>query len=257
MSQDVLDRLQDDIIFNGRFCNSQVIRALAGKTDEYGESRQADVMLMGNGAATLAQCVPGSDDHVANGIAIGMELGKPTFGQIGEDFLKRKLPQYTNSGLGVALTKYMLHGLLIDRAKQIIAGVKRMLDGEAPQTNEERAAGLAIDLYMITHKVESKEDIYYVSLLSIARTAMETGDFSPLFESNLYPRLKNMDPEKPLIRRTEQDKQALEDAFDYYMANFSLIDKDFLWALEGYSEVEIVAYYVMSLSERALQNFQK
>ncbi len=254
MKEELLDRLHDNIIFNGRFCHSPVVYALSGKRNGYGELRKVEVVIKSEGAASLVRCASGTDDHIATGIAIGIELGKPTFGQIGEDFLKQKLPNYSNSGLGVALTSYMLEGIYTDRAKQIIQGVKRILDGEIPQTNEERAACLAIELFDAANKLEKDGGAMYSWLLYCVMQSTRTGGIVMFDKTEDYNELVNLPPEKETVCYTNENAIELEAAYLYYATDLSRVPEDFVRALTGYSETEIAAYYVMSLSENALRS---
>ncbi len=105
MEDELTKKLYQDTILNGRFTNSKVIQDLAGKINIYGENRQIEAMLKAQSAASIIQFR--GDEEVAKGIAIGMELGKPIFEGMGEEFLKSKIPNYRKSGLGVALTRVL------------------------------------------------------------------------------------------------------------------------------------------------------
>lgn len=129
MEDDLTKKLYQDTILNDRFTNSKVIQDLAGKINIYGENRQIEAMLKAQSAASIIECI-GGDEEVTKGIAIGIELGKPIFEGIGEDFLKSKIPNYKKSGLGIALTKVLLSGLRGKRIEKIYQGIEDALESK-------------------------------------------------------------------------------------------------------------------------------
>ena len=126
---DLTKKLYENMILNGRFTNSRIISDLSERFNIYGERRQIEALLKAETASTIVSLVPNGDEEVAKGIAIGIELSKPNFGKIGEDFLVKNVPGYTKSTLGVALTKALLSGLSGERIDKIIQGVEDFLEG--------------------------------------------------------------------------------------------------------------------------------
>ena len=248
-----MKRLYDDIIFNGRFTNSDVISDLAGRSTIYGESRQIAAMLKASSAKRIINSLNG-DEEVAQGIAIGIELGRPNFEMIGESFLVEKIPGYQKSILGVAMTKVMLNGLSGDRVDAIIKGVADALEEKEDISDEAQAALFASEIVDEVSKFKSGNEYsrwFSMTMLNVYKGTTTNKTVSFKYPEK-YEKLKNRPPEKTIIRRRPERKNELETAFDCYCSNFDALPEPFRTALETYSKEAIVAFYVVSMREGKL-----
>ena len=249
IEDDLTKKLYQDTILNGRFTNAKVIQDLAGKINIYGENRQIEAMLKAQSAASIIEFQ--GDEEVAKGIAIGMELGKPIFEGIGEEFLKSKIPNYTKSGLGVALTRVLLSGLKGKRIEKIYKGVEDALEGREEISEEAKAAKLATEVYDGANKYKDKDefrDMHTAALSGIYGGTEETGKIST-DDPEILDILREKKSDKDIVRRNPIRKNELENGYRYYMSRIDEIPKEFIKALEGYGKQEIVAYYVASMRE--------
>ena len=247
---DLTKKLYQDTILNGRFTNSQVVQDLAKKINIYGENRQIEAMLKAQSAASIIQFM--GDEEVAKGIAIGMELGKPIFEGMGEEFLQSKVPNYTKSGLGVALTRVMLSGLKGKRIEKIYQGVEDALEGRENASEETKAAMLATEIYDLANKIKDSDeftDTHSGLLHFVFKGTKENGKIS-ISDSKYFEKLSKMKTEKDMIKRNPIRKSELETAYRYYSRRIKEIPETFIKALEGYDEQSIIAYYVASMGEQ-------
>ena len=247
---DLTKKLYQDTILNGRFTNSKVIQDLSGKINIYGENRQIEAMLKAQSAASIVECI-GGDEEVAKGIVIGMELGKPIFEGIGEDFLKSKVPNYKKSELGIALTKVLLNGLEGKRIQRIYKGIEDVLEGREEMSEEANAAKLATMIYDGANKYRDRDefrDMHTAALSGIYGGIEETGIIST-DDPEILEILREKKSDKDRVRRNPIRKNELENGYRYYMSKFDEIPEAFRKALEGYSKQEVVAYYVASMRE--------
>lgn len=247
---DLTKKLYQDTILNGRFTNSQVIRDLAEKINIYGEKRQIEAMLKAESAASLIECI-GGDQEVAKGIAIGIELGKPNFEDIGEEFLKSKVTNYKKSGLGVALTRVLLNGLKGKRIDKIYQGVEDALEDNEEVSDETKAAKLATEIYDSANKYRDSDEFRAIHTNCLYCAYMQTRTTKKI--SKYYPdKLKSLlqrKSNKDRVRRNPIRKSELETTYKYYMKRFDEIPEAFRNSLEGYDKQSIVAYYVASMGE--------
>lgn len=249
MEDELTKKLYQDTILNGRFTNSKVIQDLAGKINIYGENRQIEAMIKAQSAASIIQFR--GDEEVAKGIAIGMELGKPIFEGMGEEFLKSKIPNYRKSGLGVALTRVLLSGLKGKRIERIYQGVEDVLEGKEDISEEAKAAKLAVKIYDLANKIKDSDeftDTHSGLLHFVFRGTRENGKIS-ISSGKYFEKLSEMKTDKDIIKRNPIRKNEIENGYKYYMSNFDEIPEDFKKALEGYEKEAIVAYYVASMKE--------
>ena len=138
---EILEQLTEDILLNGRRCNSNIILRFSNRMDSYhNENCAIDIMSKQNLAAQFSKHLRRCDDKISSVIVCGLIFGKPIFGSIGENFLKSKIKDYRKSGLGVALTKVMLEGLSFDRISVMLNSVEHLLEGNAISTAEEFCA---------------------------------------------------------------------------------------------------------------------
>lgn len=246
---DLTKKLYQDTILNGRFTNSKVIQDLAGKINIYGENRQIEAMLKAQSAASIIEFQ--GDEEVAKGIAIGMELGKPIFEGIGEEFLKSKVPNYTKSGLGVALTRVLLNGLKGKRIEKIYKGVEDALEGREDVSEETKAAKVATEVYDDANKYKDRDEfrrIHTNCMHCVYKQREENEEIIKKYPIQLEELLKKPS-DKDRVRRNPIRKNELENGYRYYMSKFDEIPEDFRKALEGYGKQEMVAYYVASMRE--------
>jgi len=246
---DLTKKLYQDTILNGRFTNSQVVQDLAKKINIYGENRQIEAMLKAQSAASIIQFM--GDEEVARGIAIGMELGKPIFEGMGEEFLQSKVPNYTKSGLGVALTRVMLSGLKGKRIEKIYQGVEDALEGREDVSKETKAAVLATEIYDDANKFKDRDEfrrIHTNCMYCIYDQIEESKEISKRYPQKLEDLLKRAS-DKDRVTRNPIRKNELENAYKYYMQRISEIPEEFRKCLEGYDNQSIVAYFVASMGE--------
>lgn len=246
---DLTKKLYQDTILNGRFTNSQVVLDLAKKINIYGENRQIEAMLKAQSAASIIQFM--GDEEVARGIAIGMELGKPIFEGMGEEFLQSKVPNYTKSGLGVALTRVMLSGLKGKRIEKIYQGVVDALEGRESASEEAKAAMLATEIYDGANKFRDKDRFrgeHTAAMYSVFEGTEDNGTVCTSHPEELE-KFRQIKSDKDRVRRNPIRKNELENAYKYYMKKINEIPKEFRKSLEEYDTQSIVAYYVASMGE--------
>ena len=247
---DLTKKLYQDTILNGRFTNSQVVLDLAKKINIYGENRQIEAMLKAQSAASIIQFM--GDEEVARGIAIGMELGKPIFEGMGEEFLQSKVPNYTKSGLGVALTRVMLSGLKGKRIEKIYQGVEDALEGREDVSEETKAAMLATEIYDGANKFRDKDRFrgeHTAAMYSVFEGTEDNGTVCTSHPEELEE-FRQIKSDKDRVQRNPIRKKELENAYKYYMKKINEIPKEFRKSLEEYDNQSIVAYFVASMGEQ-------
>ncbi len=249
MEDELTKKLYQDTILNGRFTNSKVIQDLAGKINIYGENRQIEAMLKARSASSIVQFI--ADEEVAEGIAIGMELGKPIFEGMGEEFLQSKITNYRKSGLGVALTKVLLNGLRGKRIERIYQGVEDVLEGKEDLSEEAKAAKLATEIYDGANKYRDRDKFrgVHTGVMSCVYEGTEQNERVCTSHPESLEELRNVKSDKDRVRRNPVRKSELENAYRYYMRRNDEIPEDFKKALEGYEKESIIAYYVASMRE--------
>lgn len=206
-------------------------------------------MLKAQSAASIIQFL--GDEEVAKGIAIGMELGKPIFEEMGEEFLQSKVPNYTKSGLGVALTKVMLSGLKGKRIEKIYQGVEDALEGREDVSEETKAAMLATEVYDGANKFKDRDRFrgeHTAAMYCVYKSTNHTKKVSTIHPENLEE-LRKMKSDRDRVRRNQIRKDELENAYKYYMQRINEIPEAFRKPLEGYDEQSIVSYFVTSMGE--------
>lgn len=249
IEDELTKKLYQDTILNGRFTNSKVIQDLAGKINIYGENRQIEAMLKAQSAASIVQFI--GDEEVARGIAIGIELAKPIFEGIGEEFLQSKIPNYKKSGLGVALTRVLLSGLRGKRIERIYQGVEDVLEGKENISEEAKAAKLATEIYDGANKYRDRDEFrkihtncFYCALKQLRASKEDSIKYPEKLQE-----LLDRKSDKDRVRRNPIRKSELENGYKYYISNFSKIPEDFKKALGEYEKEAIIAYYVASMRE--------
>lgn len=249
---DSLERTFSDALLSGRFTYSTVVTHLGNRTNQYGEPRVIEATLISQMAEEIVSFVKGGDKHVARGIALGIVLGNPTYENMGEEFLKEKIPGYKKSGLGVALTAVMLNELCGKRIDRILKGVEDALDGKEDISEEAKAAEIACRIYNAANKRNDRDMFNSVSTMAFGKVIRATGKNGTVTSVDYIDKIDEKESEKDLIVRTPKQKEELENAYDYYCKNYSEIPEEFTSALDGYSTESIVAYYVASMRELAL-----
>lgn len=247
------EKLEEDMMLNSRFTNSSVVTDLGGKTNQYGERRNIEAVLKANMASEIVQFVKGGDQEVAKGIAVGIELGKPTYGELGEEFLREKNPDYKKSGLGVALTKVMLAGLSGERVDKILREVEKVLEGEEEISEEAKAAKIAHRIYHAANKRKDRNMFNTILTMALGKVFRATRANGTVSHVDYLDKIDEKEPEKDIIVRNPQQKEEFERAFSYYDTNYSEIPEKFTTALDGYRKESIVAYYVASMKENNLR----
>ena len=95
-------KFDDKIIIQSSCLNHPILNQFLGKCDLYGEPKYFDIMASANSAGRRAKSL-GLDGLVAQGIFTGIGVASPTYEEIGEEFLKDTLPDYTKATYGVKL----------------------------------------------------------------------------------------------------------------------------------------------------------
>ena len=251
IDNNITQNVYEGIIFNGRYTTSEILEHLHGQKNKYGEWREAEVIVKGSFAETICKHIKGADGIVARGIAIGIELGKPTFDVYGEEFLERHIANYKKSNLGVALSKILLDGLNSDRCSKIIAGVQNILDQKGNYTDEEKIAIYAIKVYDVTNKFKGQKSATRSTIL-LKRIFEEYEQSGILKMPEVYDKCLNLPSEKDIIKRNPIRKEELENSYKYFLKHYDEISTNFTAPLSDYSQNEIVAFYVASREEDEL-----
>lgn len=250
-NNDEMKELYEGIVFNGRFSTSWVLRPLQGQKNKYGEWRNAEVLLKSDSAKDICECIEGADPIVAEGIAIGVELGKPTFGEYGEAFLKSHIPNYKNSDLGVALTKVLLGGMNSQRYAKIIQGVENVLEKRGNYTEEEKSAIGAIKIMDVVDKFQGEKKPRRATILlsKLSEACHKAGTFAM---PDVYQKCLELPSEKDIVKRNPVRRKELESGYQYYAKHYDEIPTDFVTRLEGCDRNRIISYYVASREEELL-----
>lgn len=248
---DVIKKLYEDTILNGRFFNSTITNSLAGRLNKYGERRQIEATLKAEMAASIISSLPKGDEEVARGITIGIELGKPNFEKLGQEFLAEHIPEYTKSGLAVALTKVMLHGISGERIDEICQGVEGVLEGKADVSEEAKAARMAITIYDLSSKFKDRNDFNGVSTAALSRVFRATEKNGTVCTSDpeYLKLLSEFKSQRDVLTRNPKRKQEMNTTYKYFSTQFEKIPESFRVALDGYDTETIIAYYVASMRE--------
>ncbi len=250
-NNDEMKDLYEGIIFNGRFTTSWVLRPLQGQKNKYGEWRTAEVLLKSESAKEICECIEGTDSVVAQGIAIGVELGKPTFDEYGKAFLKSHITDYKDSELGVALTKVLLGGVDSQRCSKIIQGVENVLEKRGNYTEEEKSAIGAIKVTDVTNKFEGEKRPRRATIIlsKLREVCYEAGTVTM---PDVYQKCLELPSEKDIVKRNPVRRKELESGYKYYAQHYDEIPMDFVSRLEGCNRNRIISYYVASREEELL-----
>lgn len=248
---DLTKKIYEDTILNGRFSNSLVTNNLAGRLNKYGERRQIEATLKAEMAASVIHLVPNGDQEVARGITVGLELGKPNFEKMGQEFLAEHVPGYKTSGLAVALTKVMLHGLSGERIDEICQGVEGVLEGKSDVSEEAKAARMVITIYDGASKFKDRHDFNGASTAALSRVfeATEENKTVTISDHEYLRLLAEFKSQRDVLTRNPRRKQEMNTVFQHFAAQFEKIPESFRTALDGYDRGTIIAYYVASMRE--------
>ena len=239
MEQDALKRIYEDTIFNNRFLNSNIIKELEGRTNKYNNNKQVDTLIIGSLASAIVQSLEEGDGEVARGIAIGIQLAEPNFGKLGEEFLKKKLPKYNKSKLGVALTKV----------------VEDVLNGKEEISEEGKAAQLANIIYNDAQKIKDPKErrSKYTLAITNALEGTKKNNTVSVEDVKYYDQMREKESEIKEKEISPEKTEEMEENYKYYNENFNKMPETFKKALkEECSKEEIIAYYVASRSEEKL-----
>jgi hypothetical protein len=221
-----------------------LMTALACQKNEYGDNRQWEVLVHSSGAGDLARSIK-ADREVTNGICIGLFCGEPLFGDIGELFLREKIPDAGLDGLGVALVKTMTCGLSYERVSVIIKSVEKLLRGGEAETQEEKAAMAIYTLRKATRNLKLQGPYYSGYAAILERATEEEQIVLPTAEDLAGWSMGAETRER--IEPSQEKAALLEEKFQYYKANKQEMSARFWEALSDYPEDAVIAYYVMLL----------
>ena len=246
MCQEIYDLLHEDVYLNGCFNNSDVIKTLAGRRDVYGRRRQADALAIESMAESFAYRITSCDAHVAGGIALGLYLSVPNYGEVGYRFMRDKITCPRAGGLGLALMRVVLNSITTARVERIFKSVEILLEGNPPVTEEEKAALAAYRIKIAANKRPKNAGLYAATLASSLMKEIKQQGTVVTFD---FP---STDEACPVGESDERVREILEANYAYYTAHFDEIRAVYADAWQGYAKEEILTYYVVSLDEYTL-----
>ncbi len=182
---------------------------------------------------------------------MGVELGKPLYGATGQRFLQNKIPNYTNSSLGTTLTDAILNGLEGPKIARIKSGVQRVLDGADDLTEEEKCAEGAVRMHDLSLRSSNPPSVNDGLIGDTFRVLRETGTFS--YPDSYYMLLAEVEKENAVEEIDDIKLNNLYAAYNYFMKHQGEISQEFMQTVNGMSIEEKVAYYVVSIGERILE----
>lgn len=158
--------IDDDIIIQSSCTNHPILNQFLGKCDLYGEPKYFAISAHAEHAAYMAKIL-GLDGLVARGIYTGIGVASPTYEEVGEQFLRDTLPDYTRGTYGSDLIRAMLKGLSSERLEKICQGVKVILDYGDSEIKEAKLAELMNECYKWTDSFEDRTSAHISSSRAI------------------------------------------------------------------------------------------
>jgi hypothetical protein len=252
--------IDDDIIIQSSCTNHPILNQFLGKCDLYGEPKYFDIMGDANSVGDKAKTL-GLDRLVARGIYTGIGVASPTYEEIGEQFLRDVLPDYTKGTYGSDLIRAMLKGLSSERLEKICQGVKDILDYGDSEIKEAKLAALINECYRWTDSFEDRDMALITSQEAIhflIKYIADTGKY--VMEESIKERLKseNDDPETKHRQKNvwkAECRSVLDFAFEYFMNHTNEIPEEFLGFFQGMDKRKVVAYYVTTRPDTGLLEF--
>ena len=180
-------------------------------------------------ASAIVQSLEEGDGEVARGIAIGIQLAEPNFGKLGEEFLKKKLPKYNKSKLGVALTKVMLQGVKSQRVNEIYKGVEDVLNGKEEISEEGKAAQLANIIYNDAQKIKDPKErrSKYTLAITNALEGTKKNNTVSVEDVKYYDQMREKESEIKEKEISPEKTEEMEENYKYYNENFNKMPETF------------------------------
>ena len=253
-------QFDDKIIIQSSCLNHPILNQFLGKCDLYGEPKYFAIMARANTAGDRAKSL-GLDGLVAQGIFTGISIASPTYEEVGEEFLRDTLPDYTKGTYGSDLIRAMLSGLSNERLEKICQGVKDILDNGDSEIKEAKLASFIIKCHQLTDSFEDREMAGILSREAVSfmiEYIEDTGEY--VIEDSIIRSLESEinDPETKHRQKNAwkvECRSDLDFTFEYFMNHTDEIPSEFLSYFPNMDTIKIVAYYVTTRPDTGLLKF--
>lgn len=254
------------------FTNPDLFCELYGRKDKYGgDTRGLYESGMARAAGSYAERL-GGDRLVARGIYLGVAAADPVFDEVGEEFLRRVLPDYTKADYAEDLFRGMLFGVKTSRKEIIVRGIRDIIEGNDNDTIEVRTVKVFIKIrdYFMAVKVRDHDAAQRIDLRfsNFMGAALMEGicDIEEQYEyayKYVEPKLADLREKGLVATLLPPDYSKLDllmRAYEYFMENFDKIPYiNFLRLFPQYADnkAKLVAYYVATRPDEGLISYME
>lgn len=248
-----MDKLSPEQMIEAKLFDPQFLYRWINKSDDYGENRIEKIYRKLEGAQDIALFFK-LDNFTLKSIILGCEISTPVFGELGEEFLKSKVPNYSRSKHARVLMEKFLSGINSPQKDKIVDGVSHVLNGEFTSP-EESIVDIVNYASENTDRIASgnKQIIAYNDF--IQNTIRESNKRGQLFPLKFPSIPEKFCREKRVLDKEKTIKQ-LDKMYSFYINHPECIPASFKKGLELPDE-EILAYYIASKSDSAVKKFNE
>lgn len=255
------------------FTNPDLFCELYGRKDKYGgDTRGLYESGMARAAGSYAERL-GGDRLVTRGIYLGVAVADPVFDEVGEEFLRRVLPDYSKADYAEDMFRGMLFGVKTSRKEIIVRGIRDIIEGNDNDTIEVRTVKVFIKIkdYFMAVKVRdhnAAQDIYFLfdNSLSNAKNYQGINDIEEQYQyayNVIEADLDELEAKGLIASPLPPDFSKLDllmRAYEYFMENFDKIPYiNFLRLFPQYADnkAKLVAYYVATRPDEGLISYME
>lgn len=257
----------EDEMIERMFTDPDLFCELYGRKDKFGGESKGLYASIGAERAGRYAKAHGGDALVARGIYMGVAAADPVFDEVGEEFLRKVLPDYSKADYGEDLFRGMLFGIKTARKEIIVKGIRDIIEGNENDSIEVQAVkvcmkkeGYFLAIKACSHEKAQSVDVWFETFLGFAKNEGIT-DLNEQYEyayNRMKPMLKEVEEQGLIARPLEPDYSKLPilmDAYEYFMKNFDNIPYvNFLRLFPQYADnkEKLVAYYVATRPDEGL-----
>ena len=246
--------INDDNKINGILMDPDFLTKALNKKDEYGDENWFNIMQKLKYTVRISDAL-GFDTTVATAIIIGHDIARPCYGEVGEEFVKSHVSDYSKSKYAKEYIGGLLKNVESPKVKQICDGIENVLNQDI-QSPEEQIVSIVNKGFEYSQQYSEREAralmmSKYTSL--VIKKSGETGHLAQISIPNdvVSPRQKRS------TKNTNDIKQKLEANYKYLLENSNKIPKSFSDIFSNLDSSELAAYYIVSKSENFLDKLYK
>lgn len=241
-----LKDIYEDAIIEGRMKGSKEAKREGAKKRVDGNIGISALSLNTMVSKSLAKS-KGADETVTASIAMGLQCSKILYGEIGEEFLRKKMEEngetFSQEEYSVYTTEQMLSGYNGRKREQIIQGVRDAVNDRP--NSEANAAKAGIFANEAIAKLEMNKSNEIRDKFS-GNELIRYSDLRDYIVDGVYGKLNK-----------EKAESILDTLFKYFMQHANIVTNEAQGQYEELPDIKKIAYYIADLGysevERALK----